>query len=229
LWSKKIRRIDYLVLTHPDPDHLNGLNFVARHFRVGQFWDNGVGTETEPYWRLHETLAAKKVERLSLNQMSPPREIEGVQVFFYNPGNKGKFSDDARKVSFHNNHSLVMRLQFGQVAILLAGDIEKEAEVRIIRSQHTLKADVLKVPHHGSSSSSTLPFLGKVNPTYAMISVGTRAMGRLPHPEVLRRFQDLGCRVYRTDRHGAMTVVTDGENIKIIPYRADHETGRKES
>jgi len=73
-------------------------------------------------------------------------------------------------------------------------------------------------------SSSTLAFLGKVNPTYAMVSVGTRAMGRLPHPEVLRRFQDLGCRVYRTDRHGAMTVVTDGEKIKIIPHMADHGT-----
>ena len=229
LWSKKIRGIDYLVLTHPDPDHLNGLNFVASHFRVGQFWDNGIKTESEPYGRLHETLAAKKVERISFNQTSPPREIEGVQVFFCNPGNEGKFSDGERKVSFHNNHSLVMRLQFHQVAILLAGDIEKEAEYKIIRSRQSLQADVLKVAHHGSSSSSTLPFLERVNPTHAMISVGARAMGRLPHPEVLRRFQDLGCRVYRTDRHGAMTVVTDGENIKIIPYRADHEAGRKES
>ena len=229
LWGKKIRRIDYLVLTHPDPDHLKGLNFVASHFRVGQFWDNGIGSESEPYWRLHETLATKKVERLSFNQMSPPRGIEGVLVFFCNPGNEGKSSDGERKVSFHNNRSLVMKLQFHRVAILLAGDIEKETEYNIVRSGHALKADVLKVPHHGSSSSSTLPFLEKVNPTYAMISVGTRAMGRLPHPEVLRRFQDLGCRVYRTDHHGAMTVVTDGETIKIIPTIADHETGRKES
>jgi len=169
------------------------------------------------------------VERISFNQTSPPREIEGVQVFFCNPGNEGKFSDGERKVSFHNNRSLVMRLQFHQVAILLAGDIEKEAEDRIVRSGKSLKADVHKVPHHRRLSSSTLPFLERVNPTHAMISVGARAMGRLPHPEVLRRFQDLGCRVYRTDRHGAMTVVTDGENIKIIPYRADHEAGRKES
>jgi competence protein ComEC len=110
----------------------------------------------------------------------------------------------------------------------LAGDIEKEAEARIVRSGHSLKADVLKVPHHGSSSSITLPFLEKVNPMVAVISVGARAMGRLPHPEVLRRFQDLGCRVYRTDRHGAMTVVTDGEKIAIIPYMADHGTERKE-
>jgi len=229
LWGKKIRRIDYLVLTHPDPDHLKGLNFVASHFRVGQFWDNGVKTESEPYGRLHETLAAKKVERISFNQTSPPRAIEGIQVFFYNPGNEGKSSDGERKVSFHNNRSLVMKLQFHRVAILLAGDIEKETEYNIVRSGHALKAAILKVPHHGSSSSSTLPFLEKVNPTYAMISVGTRAMGRLPHPEVLRRFQDLGCRVYRTDHHGAITVVTDGEKIKIIPTIADHETGRKES
>jgi competence protein ComEC len=154
LWSKKIRGIDYLVLTHPDPDHLNGLNFVASHFRVGQFWDNGIKTESEPYGRLHETLAAKKVERISFNQTSPPREIEGVQVFFCNPGNEGKFSDGERKVSFHNNHSLVMRLQFHQVAILLAGDIEKEAEYKIIRSRQSLQADILKVAHHGSSSSA---------------------------------------------------------------------------
>jgi competence protein ComEC len=229
LWSKKIGRLDYLVLTHPDPDHLNGLNFVARHFRAGQFWDNGIATETEAYWTLHKTLAAKNVQRLSFNEESSPRVIEGVHVFFCNPGNEGKLSESDRKLSFHNNRSLVMRLQFHQVAILLAGDIEKESEQRILRGQHTLKADVLKVPHHGSSSSSTLSFLEKVNPTYAMISVGTRAKGRLPHPEVLRRFEDLGCRIYRTDRHGAMTVVTDGENIKVIPYKVDPEAGRKES
>ena len=122
-----------------------------------------------------------------------------------------------------------MRLQFHRVAILLAGDIEEEAEVRVIRSRHPLKADVLKVSHHGSSSSSTLPFLEKVDPTVAVISVGARAMGGLPHPEVLRRFQDLGCKIFRTDRHGAVTVFTDGENIRVVPYRVDPPSGRKES
>jgi competence protein ComEC len=175
LWSKKIRGIDYLVLTHPDPDHLNGLNFVASHFRVGQFWDNGIKTESEPYGRLHETLAAKKVERISFNQTSPPREIEGVQVFFCNPGNEGKFSDGERKVSFHNNHSLVMRLQFHQVAILLAGDIEKEAEVK------SSEADTLrltpKAPHELVSR-----FLPLVNPTQMI-------MGHVPWTTPTRRFK----------------------------------------
>jgi competence protein ComEC len=101
---------------------------------------------------------------------------------------------------------------------LLPGDVEKEAEYRMVREGYTLNADILKIPHHGSSSSSTPYFLQRVMPSYAVLSVGERSIGKLPHPEVLERYKQSGARIYRTDRQGAITVVTDGDSVKIIPF-----------
>jgi len=92
LWKKKIRRIETLVLTHPDPDHLKGLNFIASEFSVGQFWDNGLEAQSEPYLRLKETLGQKKIEVRSLSEETPSQIIDGVEVSVLNPpaGAEGK-------------------------------------------------------------------------------------------------------------------------------------------
>jgi competence protein ComEC len=100
----------------------------------------------------------------------------------------------------------------------LAGDVEKEAEVRILRQGHPVRADLLKIPHHGSLSSSTVAFLERVKPAYAVLSVAQRNVGRLPHPDVLKRYEGLNIKVFRTDRDGAVTVVTDGEKIEITSF-----------
>jgi len=111
-----------------------------------------------------------------------------------------------------------MRLQFKNVSMLLTGDIEKEAEGRISRKDCPLRSDILKIPHHGSFSSSSLPFLNRVKPTYAVLSVGERNIARLPHPDVLKRYLQLGSRILRTDKQGAITVVTDGGNIEVKTF-----------
>jgi competence protein ComEC len=218
LWNKKIHKIDYLVLTHPDPDHFKGLNFIASHFSIGQFWDDGLRSDTEIYSRLEETLAKKKVDRFSLNEKTPPEIINSVQISFFNPPEKVESRRVGRNTSFFNNHSLVMKLQFKEIKVLLTGDIEKEAEYRLLKEGYPLSAEILKIPHHGSASSSTLYFLQRVKPSYAVLSVGERNIGRLPHPEVIRRYQELGTKIYRTDKHGAVTVTTDGETIEIKTF-----------
>jgi competence protein ComEC len=111
-----------------------------------------------------------------------------------------------------------MKLKFKNISILLTGDIEKEAEYRMLKEGYPLKADILKVPHHGSSSSSSTIFINKVKPTYAILSVGERNIGRLPHPEVLKRYEQLGSKIFRTDRHGAITIITNGEKIEIKTF-----------
>ncbi len=218
LWNKKIHRIDYLVLTHPDPDHLKGLNFVASHFPIGQFWDSGLRGDSESYFQLVETLLSKKVERFSLNEKTPLQIINGVQISFLNPPGKIESRRVGRNTSFFNNHSLVMKLQFKNMRVLLAADIEKEVEYRLMREGYSLRVDILKIPHHGSASSSTPLFLERVKPTYAVLSVGERNIGRLPHPEVLKRYQHLGSRIFRTDQHGAITIITDGEKIEVRTF-----------
>jgi competence protein ComEC len=218
LWNKKIRKIDFLVLTHPDPDHLKGLNFIASHFSIGHFWDNGFRGDSESYIRLQEILLKKKIERSSLNDQALPQMIHGAQLSVLNPPLMKESQRGSQNPSLSNNQSLVIKIQFKQIAILLAGDIEQEAEYRMMKKGFLIKADLLKIPHHGSASSSTQAFLERVRPSCAILSVSEQTLGRLPHPEVLRRYQRLGTRIFRTDKHGALTVVTDGERIEIETF-----------
>lgn len=218
LWKKKIGKIDILALTHPDPDHLKGLNFIATHFSVGQFWDSGLQEDSDSYLQLKETLLKKKIEWLSLNEKTPPQMIHGVQISILNPPTRKESPRKAQDPTFLNNQSLVMKIQFKNIGLLLTGDIEKEAEYRMLRVELPLKVDILKVPHHGSSSSSTPLFLERVKPAYAILSVGERNIGKLPHPEVLKKYRQLGSRILRTDRHGAITVITDGEGMEIKTF-----------
>jgi competence protein ComEC len=219
LWKKKIRGIDYLVLTHPDPDHTRGLAFIASHFSIGEFWDNGVSSESDFYLRLREVLLRKKTKGSSLNETILPQTINGVRLSILNPSAAEGSGETDRGRSWMNNTSLVMKLEFKNIVILLTGDIEKVAEERILKHGHPVRANILKVPHHGSASSSSPDFVGSVNPTDAVFTVGERNIGRLPHPEVLKRYERLGTRIFRTDKHGAIAVVTDGERVDVRPFR----------
>ncbi len=218
LWKKKIQKIDTLVLTHPDPDHLKGLNFIASQFKIGRFWDNGLRGDSEFYLELEKTLQRRKIDRFPLNENINSQMINGVEISFLNPpaGSAGPVRH--RNPAYLNNQSLVMRLRFKNIILLLTGDVEKEAEERMVRKGYPLGAHILKVPHHGSSSSSSLIFLEKVKPDHAIISVGERTIGRLPHPEVIERYKRLGSKIFRTDKHGAITVMTDGERVEIKTY-----------
>ena len=218
LWSRKIRRIDALVLTHPDPDHLKGLNFIASQFSIGQFWDNGFQTESESYLQLRKILNERKIKTRSLTEETLPQTVNGVEISVLNPPVWKAMQKGTQNLRDLNNSSLVMRLRFKNVSVLLAGDIGKEAEERMLRRDYPLRSDILKIPHHGSSTSSTTPFLERVKPTHAILSVGERNIGRLPHPEVLKRYQQVGATLYRTDRQGTITAVTDGENIHIETF-----------
>ena len=218
LWKKKIRRIDTLVLTHPDPDHLKGLIFIASQFSIGRFWDNGFQTESESYLQLKKILGERKIKTQSLDEETPPQMINGVEIWVLNPPVWNLTQRKNQNLLDLNNSSLVLKLRFKNVSVLLVGDIGKEAEGRMLRKGYPLRADILKIPHHGSSSSSSSSFLERVKPAYAILGVGERNIGRLPHPEVLKRYLQLGSKILRTDKHGAITVLTDGANIEVKTF-----------
>jgi competence protein ComEC len=222
LWKKKIRKIDTLVLTHPDPDHVKGLNFIASRFSIGRFWETGSFAEVDAYLQLKKTLSERNVGTNLLHEEMSPQVISGVQISILNPSPgfliRRSSGEGHRNPSQLNNNSLVMTLQYKNIRVLLAADVEKQAEERMIRKGHDLRADVLKIPHHGSASSSTSPFLRRVNPTYAILSASGRNIGRLPHPEVMKRYEQLGASIFRTDRHGAITMITDGKSIAIKTF-----------
>jgi competence protein ComEC len=217
LWEKKIATLHYLVLTHPHPDHLNGLKFIANSFGVGEFWENGDECPSEPCTKLMETVRRRRIPRITVHDASPPRWINGVRVEVFNPSGH-RIMDGKDPWSQINNRSIVLKLTYKNHRFLLTGDIEEETEAQLVQSGKDLRADVLKVPHHGSQSSSTGEFLEAVKPSYAIFTVGFRKIFNLPNPKVLNRYEDLDCRILRTGTDGAITVETDGKKLRVTTF-----------
>ena len=215
LWKKKIKRIDYLILSHPHPDHLNGLRFIARNFNVREIWASGQGINLESYNELMDIIEDRGIKKVKMDVNTPTRYINGVRVDIYNPP-VPLFRE--QEIGLHqslNNNSLVVKLTFKGVSFLFTGDIHEEAENILVEFGDRLKSTVLKVPHHGSSTSSTKGFLARVQPSYAVFSVGYKNRFGFPKKEVVERYRDLGCKIYQTDRDGAIAMVTDGEELRV--------------
>ncbi len=219
LWKKKIQKVDFLVLTHPDPDHLNGLKFIARTFRVEELWDSGLESDSPYFQEFMSIVQQKGIRRISLFRGNPPRTINGVVVQPLHPRRETVPVHPLRRPFKTNNLSLVLRLVFGDQTFLFTGDIERQAEAELVASGVDLESRVIKVPHHGSLTSSTPRFLSKVHPEIAIISAGKKGVFHLPNPKIVRRYEGLGCRIFRTDRHGAITLETDGKGLKVRTFR----------
>ncbi len=208
LWKKGIKKVDYLVLTHAHPDHLNGLKAVARNFKIKEFWEAFSPEQSESYSGFKKLLRPSVIQKRKFRGDSLQ---EGqVKINVLHPE-----KDYPYVHSIHNNQSLVLKLSYGQITLLLTGDIEIKAEMEILSTGATIESQVLKSPHHGSHSSSSEPFLQKVRPHQVLISVGEGNRYGFPDLEVLRRYQEIGAEVYRTDLHGAIEVSTDGKEISI--------------
>ncbi len=217
LWKKKITTLHYLVLTHPHPDHLNGLKFIASSFRARELWASGQGFSSTPYHDLMEIVAKKRMQRIMVHDAWPPRRINGVKVEVLNPP-QGSMVDQKDSPSQINNRSIVLMITYKNHRFLLTGDIEEEAEARLVESGKDLRSDVLKVPHHGSQTSSTRKFLEAIKPSYALFTVGFRNIFNLPSAKILSRYESAGCSILRTDRDGSVMFETDGENLRVTPF-----------
>jgi competence protein ComEC len=219
LWKKKIATVETLVLSHPDPDHLNGLIFIARHFHVQQVWMTQDPVHTQTYRDFLKIISEKQIKLVGLKDLVGPRIINGVKLqVLYPPEDflERKKMNPWRKT---NNNSLVLKVSYGRTAFLFPGDIEAEAEKELTSlAGDSLKSDVLLVPHHGSNTSSTPEFLRHVNPAIALISAGGKDLFKLPSQKILKRYQALGCQIFRTDQMGAITVTTDGSHLHVQPF-----------
>ena len=141
-------------------------------------------------------------------------EIDGVGIdVLWPPPAQGS------PVTSGNDDSIVLRLVYGSISILLAGDIERNAEESLVASGVNLQADVLKAPHHGSRTSSTEAFVNAVNPGYAVISVGERSRFGHPHASVVERYKAHGVNLLQTGRNGMVTLESDGSTFDIRTYR----------
>ena len=225
LWHRRFHRLEAMVLSHAHPDHFRGLNFIASHFSVRQFWDNKLPNDHPDFVSLMDKLAQKNIDHLGPRELSSQRNIQGVEIQLLHPSPQSSPDHKIASGKDLNNHSLVLRLKYKNISFLFPGDIEKETEYRLVNLPFLEPVDVLLVPHHGSRTSSSPGFLHRFMPQIAVFSVGFNNPFRLPSGQVLERYRDLGVKIYRTDHHGAITISTDGEKIEVDTFLPFEEAG----
>ncbi len=218
LRALRISHIDYAVLTHPHPDHYGGFVAVVKHLSVGEFWHTGLRSRHPKFQRLMKLLQQRKIKQRLFSLQHRRLSVDGVKIEVLHPF-PGPYEGKHYYWVLHaNNNSLVLRLTWGRFRFLMTGDVEHRAEQILLQRWPDIQADVLKVPHHGSRTSSTAAFLDRVRPKHALFGVGRDNMFGFPHPSVLRRYRKRKIRMWRTDLHGRILLRTDGTNLTIEPF-----------
>jgi competence protein ComEC len=218
LYHERISTIDTVVLSHPHPDHLQGLLYITENFNVKEVWSTGQLSEDEIFQQWQKIIAQKKIKMNFISAQSPAAKINGVQLNVLWPlkpvsANAGDLS--YRKV---NNDSLVLKMKYGNVSFLFPADISSLVESSLIKSKRDLYSDVLFAPHHGSYHSSSIDFIKKVSCRYAVISAGKANAFRHPHQRTLDRYKSFSVKLLRTDKNGAITLITDGTTLRVNTF-----------
>ena len=222
LWQKKIRTIDSIVLSHPNSDHLNGLIYIAENFHVKNVWTNHETANTYGYQMFMETIKKNNIQMPAYNKITGVHDINGVHIDVLYPQVDFIEKKEIETWRNLNNNSLVLKISFGATSFLFPGDIKARAEYELVSMVgNKLKSTILLAPHHGSKTSSTEPFLEKVNPEVVIISSRWRSRFGFPHPLVLKRYKAKGGRVLETAHNGAVSVRTDGRTLTIMPTVTD--------
>jgi competence protein ComEC len=221
LGHRRVCCLDYMVVSHGQADHYGGLYSIAEELKPDELWMSPeVGCEAEGYRDLLDLCREERIRMRRLCRGMGTLSVSGVEVEVLNPscdreGDPKRWVDCSKEI---NERSLVLRLTFGGVAVLLTGDIEDRAEEGLRVHRERVNAFLLKVPHHGSPSSSSGAFLDGVAPRVAVVSAGYGNRFGFPAEEVVGRYRDRGIILYRTDLDGAVRVRTDGRSVWIETY-----------
>lgn len=202
-----VSKLDYLILTHPDKDHIGGAPAVLTGFSVGQVFQSVFRKGSEAEERLQQTLEVQDIDAVT---PIVGAEYQLGEAWFTILAPNGTYEES-------NDSSIALLLHFGENTFLFTGDAEKEAEEDMAENSEkpglSLKADVYQAGHHGDKSSSKKKFLHIVSPEYAVISCDYQGEKGLPDAEVLERMREADIKVFRTDEQGTVVAVSDGKNI----------------
>ena len=205
-----ITTLTYVVATHPHEDHIGGMDLVLNEFNIGTLLLPPVSHTTRTYERMIDA-----IENNNIHTVAPSAgdviNLGGAIFTVIHPN-----SDHYRNL---NDWSISLRMAFGGVSMVTTGDAEIPAEREMIAAGHYLRADILRLGHHGSSTSTTQEFLDAVSPSIAIIQVGEGNRYGHPHQEVMERLYAANLRIYRNDHHGDIIITTDGTNIEVRTAR----------
>lgn len=212
LWWRGLSRVDYVLATHADADHIDGLNDVLKNFRVAAALVGRAPGGDDEFARFARTARGAGVP-LRLVARGDRLRFGAVTIEVLWPPRAA-----VHRATSDNDDSVVLRISHGRRAFLLTGDAEARAEHALVAAGDPLACDALKVAHHGSRTSSTLGFVGAARPALAVISVGRDSPYGHPHPEVLARWRDAGAQLLTTGERGMITVSTDGEDLRVETF-----------
>lgn len=203
----RVSRLDMVVATHPHEDHIGSMAQVIENYDIGKVFMPKASANTRVFEGL---LMAIKAKGLKINTAKAGFHINLAPELFLDflAPNDESYED-------LNNYSVVIKLSYRKVSFLLTGDAERISEKEMMNHQYDLKANVLKVGHHGSNSSSSYDFLQKVAPDIAVISVGIHNDYHHPSLPTLKRLARLGVKIYRTDQNGTVQITTDGIRLFV--------------
>ena len=218
LYHERISNVDTVVLSHPHPDHLLGLIYIMNNFNVRQAWRSNMPIDLEDYPGWEKAIKLNNIHVSLVSNIFPEKIFNGVRVNVLWPPNYSAAQTNNLSYDEVNDSSLVLKIKFGKISFLIPGDISAEVEKQLIESKADLRSDVLVVPHHGSAYSSSVEFIKAVACRYAIVSTGKANVFHHPHPSTLQRYNDAGVNIFRTDRDGAITITTGGNNLHITTF-----------
>jgi competence protein ComEC len=214
LRQRNIGRVDVVVASHPHSDHVGGLVSLLEAVEVGHYLDAGQQYDLGTTRQLAALIRRRGIRYHAVAARDSLAGLGGVGALVLHPG-PGFVEAAGEAPHGLNNGSVVLRLDYGRTRLLFTGDVEKEAEPALLGWGERLRADILKVPHHGSRTSSQVGFVDLVQPRLAVISVGSFNKFRHPASEVLRRYLERGVEVLRTDQYGAVILHSDGQAVRL--------------
>jgi competence protein ComEC len=220
-----VRSLHGFIISHPQMDHMGGILSVMERIHPGRVWWNSVPIHSEALQKIIASATSRGVPNMQADRTVRPVNLGSFRLVFLNrphgPDRKNNSNLDL------NNSSVVLRLEFGDVSFIFTGDMESMGEKELLSSGVKLRADVLKVGHHGSRTSSSLRFLNAVQPKIAVISAGWPSQAGFPDSKVLKRLNMAGIKAFWTGRDGAITVTTDGKGLRVRTGRGDTWTTYK--
>ncbi|MDS0524734.1 MBL fold metallo-hydrolase [Clostridium sp. SHJSY1] len=206
-----IKKIDFLLATHPHEDHIGNMSEIIKKYDIKTFYSPKVISTTKSFESMIDALKSKNLKINILKAGSSSIDLgENTSVSIFSPNKDKYMSGNTENL---NNYSPVILIRFGKNKFLFTGDAEKDVEKEILSSNIDIKADILKLGHHGSSTSTSEEFLNAVNPSIGVISVGEDNSYGHPHKEVLNLLNSKKIKILRTDIDGDIILSSDGKNI----------------